>query len=47
MKIKCLFEKRTWHIESYGGTAISSKISCSRANFFQMLHAIFKIMTRK
>lgn len=46
MKIKCLFEKRDWHIESYGDETISSKISC-HGNYFQMIHALFRIITKR
>ena len=45
MKIGRLFEKRYWYIDSLGDKTISSKIS-GHGNYFQMIHALFRIMTR-
>lgn len=45
MKIGRLFEKRDWYIDSRGDKTISSKISC-HGNYFQMIHALFRIITR-
>lgn len=46
MKIGRLFEKRDWHINSCGGKTISSNLAC-HGNFFQMVHALFRITLRK
>jgi hypothetical protein len=47
MRIKRLFEKREWHIESYRGATAFGRIDCHQMNFFQMAHTVLKIMTRK
>lgn len=44
MKIKRLFEYRDWNISSFGSKTIRSDISC-HGNYFQMIHALFKIIT--
>lgn len=46
MKIKRLFEKRDWYIDSCGGNTISSKVSC-HGNYFQMIYALFRIITKR
>lgn len=46
MKLGKLFEKRDWYIDSRCGEVSHSRISC-HGNFFQMMHVIFRIMTRK
>lgn len=46
MKIRRLFEKRDWTINSSGNMTISSTINC-HGNFFQMVHALFGITLKK
>lgn len=46
MKIGRLFEKRNWTINSCGDNTISSSITC-HGNFFQMIHALFRIILKK
>lgn len=45
MKIRRLFEKMDWNIENHGSRTISSSITC-HGNYFQMMYAMFKIITR-
>lgn len=47
MRLKKLFEKREWHIESYRGATAFGRIDFHQMNFFQMAHTVLKIMTRK
>nr|DAF85795.1 MAG TPA: hypothetical protein [Siphoviridae sp. ctWT735] len=43
MKIRRLFEKRNWSIESHGSRTISSDIACY-GNYFQLMYAMFRII---
>lgn len=45
MKIRRLFEKMDWSIEHHGSMTISSCITC-HGNYFQMMYAMFRIITR-
>ena len=44
--MKRLFEKKNWTLTYTSPTTINGKIEC-RGNFFTMVFAVFKIMTRK
>lgn len=45
MKIRRLFEKMDWSIEHHGSRTITSNIAC-HGNYFQMMYAMFRIITR-
>lgn len=44
--MKRLFEKKNWTLTYSSPTTLNGKIECT-GNYFQMIHAVFKIMTRK
>lgn len=44
--MKHLFEKKKWTLTYTSLTTINGKIECY-GNFFEMMFAVFKIMTRK
>lgn len=46
MKIKRLFEKKYWDIVWHADTTSYGSICCY-GNYFQMIHAIFRILIKK
>lgn len=46
MKIKRLFEQQDWFISSHGSKTVKNEITC-HGNYFQMIHALFRIITMR
>lgn len=46
MKIKRLFEHQDWVISIHGPKTVKSEITC-HGNYFQMVHALFRIITMR
>lgn len=46
MNVRRLFEKKKWTLTYSSPTTINGSIEC-RGNFFEMAHAVFRIMIHK